>query len=45
MRMHGRMRIRIYRQTYRRTDHYTKVSNEPNGISPSYSNQKENNEF
>ena len=28
-----------------RTDHYTKVSNEPNGISSSYFNKKENNEF
>ena len=23
MRMHGRMRMRLYRQTYKRTDHYT----------------------
>ena len=39
--MHGRMRMCIYRQTYMRTDHYTIVYNEPNGIPPSYLNQKE----
>ena len=36
MRMHGRMRMRIYRQTYMRIDHLQIVYNEPNGISPSY---------
>ena len=41
MRIHGRMRMGIYRQTYVRTDHYTIVYNEPNGISPSYLNQEE----
>ena len=45
MRMHGRMRMRIYQQTYMRTDHSTIVYNEPNGISPSYLNQKESSKF
>ena len=35
MRMHGRMCMRIYRQTYMWTEHYTNtvVYNEPKGIS------------
>ena len=45
MRMHGRMRMRIYRQTYMRTYHYTNSIYEPNGIFPSYFNQKENSKF
>ena len=45
MRMHGRMRI--YRQTYmlQIIIHVQIVSNEPNGIPPSYFNQKENSKF
>ena len=43
--MHERMRMCIYRQTYMRTDHYTIVYNEPNGISPLYLNQKESSKF
>ena len=45
MRLHGR--IRIYRQTYKLQIiiHVQIVSNEPNGISPSYFNQKENSKF
>ena len=36
MRMHGRMRMRIYRQTYMRQIIIQILYNEPNRISPSY---------
>ena len=36
MRINGRMRMRIYRQTYMRQIIIQILYNEPNGISPSY---------